>query len=56
MLPVGDSLSYSVGVVDSRGRTSSTFIKSYEVVDYEIVYNDSYIDQMLEYGKKYSTL
>jgi dipeptidyl-peptidase-3 len=26
------------------------------VVDYEIVYNDSYIGQMLQYGKKYSTL
>ena len=31
-------------------------VKGDEVVDYEIVYNDSYIDQMLEYGKKYSTL
>lgn len=26
------------------------------VVDYEIVYNDSFIGQVLEYGKKYSTL
>ena len=31
-------------------------VKGDEVVDYEIVYNDSYIGQMLEYGKKYSTL
>ena len=31
-------------------------VKDGEVVDYEIVYNDSYIGQMLEYGKKYSTL
>ena len=27
-----------------------------KVVDYRIVYNDSYIDQMLQYGRKYSTL
>ena len=27
-----------------------------KVVDYEIVYNDSYLDQMLQYGRKYSTL
>ncbi len=27
-----------------------------KVVDYEIVYCDSYIDQMLEYGRKYATL
>ena len=27
-----------------------------EVVDYKIVYNDNYLDQMLQYGKKYSTL
>ncbi len=27
-----------------------------EVVDYEIVYNDNYLDQMLEYGRKYATL
>ena len=26
------------------------------VSDYEIVYSDSYLDQMLHYGKKYSTL
>ena len=27
-----------------------------KVVDYEIVYNDSYLDQMLQYGRKYATL
>ena len=27
-----------------------------KVVDYKIVYNESYLDQMLEYGRKYSTL
>ena len=30
--------------------------KGGKVVDYEIVYNDSYLDQMLQYGKKYATL
>ena len=30
--------------------------KNGEVVDYKIVYNDSYLDQMLKYGKKYATL
>ncbi len=30
--------------------------KNGEVVDYEIVYNDNYLEQMLQYGKKYSTL
>ena len=30
--------------------------KDGEVVDYQIVYNDSYLDQMLQYGKKYATL
>jgi len=30
--------------------------KNGEVVDYKIVYNDSYLDQMLQYGKKYATL
>ena len=30
--------------------------KGCKVVDYEIVYQDSYLGQMLEYGKKYSTL
>ena len=27
-----------------------------KVVDYKIVYNDNYLDQMLEYGRKYATL
>ena len=30
--------------------------KGFKVVDYKIVYNDDYVDQMLEYGRKYSTL
>lgn len=30
--------------------------KDGEIVDYEIVYADSFLDQMMEYGKKYSTL
>ena len=30
--------------------------KGFKVVDYKIVYNDNYVDQMLEYGRKYSTL
>ena len=30
--------------------------KGCKVADYEIVYQDSYLGQMLEYGKKYSTL
>ena len=30
--------------------------KDGKVTDYEIVYNDSYLDQMLHYGRKYSTL
>ena len=30
--------------------------KNGEVVDYELVYADGYIDQMLQYGNKYSTL
>ena len=30
--------------------------KDGEIVDYQIVYNESYLDQMLQYGKKYSTL
>ena len=30
--------------------------KNGKVVDYKIVYNDNYLDQMLEYGQKYSTL
>ena len=31
-------------------------VKNGKAVDYEIVYNDSYLDQRLEYGTKYSTL
>ena len=31
-------------------------VKGGKVKDYEIVYQESYIDQMLQYGKKYSTL
>ena len=31
-------------------------VKNGKVTDYEIVYCDNYLDQMLEYGKKYSTL
>ena len=31
-------------------------VKNGEVVDYKIVYNNSYLDQMLQYGEKYSTL
>ena len=30
--------------------------KGFKVVDYKIVYNDCYLEQMLHYGKKYSTL
>ena len=30
--------------------------KGLKVVDYEVVYQDSYLDQMLQYGKKYSNL
>ncbi len=30
--------------------------KGREIVDYEIVYKDNYLEQMLEYGKKYATL
>ena len=30
--------------------------KDGKTVDYQIVYNESYLDQMLQYGKKYSTL
>ena len=30
--------------------------KGFKVVDYKIVYYDNYVDQMLEYGRKYSTL
>ena len=31
-------------------------VKGDKVVDYEIVYQENYLDQMLHYGKKYSTL
>lgn len=27
-----------------------------KTIDYKIVYNDNYLEQMLEYGRKYSTL
>ena len=30
--------------------------KNGEIVDYELVYADGYIDQMLQYGRDYSTL
>ena len=30
--------------------------KDGKVVDYKIVYNDNYLDQMLQYGREYSTL
>ena len=30
--------------------------KGRKIVDYQIVYNDDYLGQMLEYGKKYATL
>ena len=30
--------------------------KNGEVVDYKLEYNDSYLDQMIKYGKKYATL
>ena len=30
--------------------------KDGKVTDYEIVYNESYLDQMLQYGRKYATL
>ena len=28
--------------------------KQGDLVDYEVVYNDNFLEQMLEYGKKYS--
>ena len=31
-------------------------VENGKTVDYEIVYSDDYLEQMLEYGKKYSTL
>ena len=30
--------------------------KGKKIVDYEIVYKDNYLEQMLEYGRKYATL
>jgi dipeptidyl-peptidase-3 len=30
--------------------------KGGKVVDYKIVYNDNFLDQMLQYGQRYSTL
>ena len=30
--------------------------KGGKVVDYKVVYNDDYLAQMMEYGKKYATL
>ena len=30
--------------------------KDGKIVDYQIIYNENYLDQMLQYGKKYSTL
>ena len=30
--------------------------KNGKVVDYKLVYNDNYLEQMLQYGQKYSTL
>ena len=30
--------------------------KDGKVVDYEVVYTDDYLGQMLEYGRKYGTL
>ena len=36
-------------------RTSSRK-KGGRVVDYKVVYNDDYLAQMMEYGKKYATL
>jgi hypothetical protein len=30
--------------------------KDGKVVDYEVVYSDDYLGQMLEYGRKYGTL
>ena len=31
-------------------------VKDGVTTDYKIVYNDNYLDQMLQYGKKYATL
>ncbi len=44
--PYGGFINPSIVPVEKGGK----------VVDYELVYNDDYLAQMLEYGKKYSTL
>ena len=44
--PYGGFINPEIVPVEKDGKT----------VDYQIVYNDSYLDQMLQYGKKYSTL
>ena len=44
--PYGGFINPEIRPVEKRGR----------VVDYEIVYPDDYLGQMLEYGKKYGTL
>ena len=44
--PYGGFINPEIVPVDKDGR----------IVDYKIVYNDSYLEQMLQYGKKYSTL
>ena len=44
--PYGGFINPEIVPVEKNGKT----------VDYKIVYNDSYLEQMLQYGKKYSTL
>ena len=44
--PYGGFINPEIVPVEKDGKT----------VDYKIVYNESYLDQMLQYGKKYSTL
>ncbi len=44
--PYGGFLNPEIVPVEEGGRT----------VDYKIVYNDNYLDQMLQYGRKYATL
>ena len=44
--PYGGFINPEIVPVEKDGKT----------VDYQIVYNESYLDQMLQYGKKYSTL
>ncbi len=44
--PYGGFLNPEIVPVENGGK----------IVDYEIVYNDNYLEQMLHYGKKYSTL